>query len=42
MAQNINIRLASERVNPILPGDGEAPRIFTPGEIVTSQQGFMR
>ncbi|XP_077287844.1 exosome complex component Rrp4 [Arctopsyche grandis] len=42
MAENIHIRLASERVNYSLPGSGEAPRIYTPGEIVSTQQGFMR
>lgn len=36
------IRLASDRANlSLLSGDSN-PRLFTPGEVITSQQGFMR
>ncbi|XP_055597971.1 exosome complex component RRP4 [Uranotaenia lowii] len=42
MASNVMIRLASDRVNlSLLSGDSN-PRLFTPGEVITSQQGFMR
>ncbi|EAT34927.1 AAEL012874-PA [Aedes aegypti] len=42
MASNVMIRLASDRANlSLLSGDSN-PRLFTPGEVITSQQGFMR
>ncbi|KAL1401662.1 hypothetical protein pipiens_006445 [Culex pipiens pipiens] len=41
MASNV-IRLASDRVNPSLLSGDSNPRLFTPGEVITSQQGFMR
>lgn len=42
MTTNIDIRLASTRVNTTLFTENAMPRIFTPGEVITSQQGFMR
>lgn len=42
MTTNIDMRLASTRVNTTLYNEDEMPRLFTPGEIITSQQGFMR
>lgn len=42
MTANIDMRLASARVNTTLYTDNEMPRLYTPGEIITSQQGFMR
>lgn len=42
MTTNIDMRLASARVNTTLYTDDEMPRLFTPGEVITSQQGFMR
>uniref|UniRef100_A0A1Q3F074 Exosome complex component RRP4 n=1 Tax=Culex tarsalis TaxID=7177 RepID=A0A1Q3F074_CULTA len=42
MASNVIIRLASDRVNPSLLSGDSNPRLFTPGEVITSQQGFMR
>ncbi|XP_065092500.1 exosome complex component RRP4 [Ochlerotatus camptorhynchus] len=42
MASNVMIRLASDRANlSLLSGDSN-PRLFTPGEVITSQQGYMR
>ncbi|XP_055532781.1 exosome complex component RRP4 isoform X1 [Wyeomyia smithii] len=42
MASNVMIRLASDRVNlSLLSGDNN-PRLFTPGEVITAQQGYMR
>lgn len=42
MTTNIDIRLASTRVNTTLHTENAMPRLFTPGETITSQQGFMR
>lgn len=42
MTSNVIIRLASDRVNPSLLSGDSNPRLFTPGEVITSQQGFMR
>lgn len=42
MATNVMIRLASDRVNLSLMSGDSNPRLFTPGEVITSQQGFMR
>lgn len=44
MSTNVNIRLAIDRVNMGLLSQNEnrIPRLFTPGEVVTSQQGFMK
>uniref|UniRef100_A0A182MD70 Exosome complex component RRP4 n=1 Tax=Anopheles culicifacies TaxID=139723 RepID=A0A182MD70_9DIPT len=37
------VRLASDRVNiPLIADAGHNQRLFTPGEVVTRQQGFMR
>lgn len=46
MTTSIDIRLASTRVNNTLYTaelvDESMPRLYTPGEVITSQQGFMR
>lgn len=43
MTTNIDMRLASNRVSNTIPYTENAmPRLFTPGEVITSQQGFMR
>lgn len=42
MASNVMIRLASDRANLSLLSGESNPRLFTPGEVITSQQGFMR
>lgn len=42
MTTNIDMRLASTRINTTLQTDNVMPRLFTPGEVITSQQGFMR
>ncbi|XP_055849531.1 exosome complex component RRP4 [Episyrphus balteatus] len=44
MSTNVNIRLAMDRVNMALLSQNEnrIPRLFTPGEVVTAQQGFMK
>ena len=44
MSENVKIRLACERKNPVLTfGVGQAPsRVFTPGETITAESGFMR
>lgn len=42
MTTNIDMRLASTRVNNTLYTDDVMPRLYTPGEVITSQQGFMR
>ncbi|KXJ69729.1 hypothetical protein RP20_CCG026004 [Aedes albopictus] len=42
MASNVMIRLASDRANLSLMSGDSNPRLFTPGEVITSQQGFMR
>lgn len=42
MSTNVNIRLASERVNNSLEKGGHVPRLFTPGEEITGKAGYMR
>ncbi|ETN63659.1 exosome complex exonuclease RRP4 [Anopheles darlingi] len=43
MTTNVKIGLAADRVDiPLLNTEDKNRRLFTPGEIVTSQQGFMR
>lgn len=42
MTTNISIRLASDRVNNTLLTGDNIPKLFTPGQIITGQQGFMR
>lgn len=42
MTSTINIRLASNRVNNSLMTGDRIPRLFTPGEVITKQQNFMR
>lgn len=38
----IHIRLASERVDPSVSLNEDNPRIYTPGEVITEESGFMR
>lgn len=42
MTTNIDMRLASTRVNTTLYTENVMPRLYTPGEVITSAQGFMR
>lgn len=42
MKSKVNIRLASERVNHCIAGNYEVPRFYTPGEVITPIQDFMR
>uniref|UniRef100_A0A2M4AUY3 Exosome complex component RRP4 n=1 Tax=Anopheles triannulatus TaxID=58253 RepID=A0A2M4AUY3_9DIPT len=43
MTTNVKIGLAADRVDiPLMNSEDKNRRLFTPGEIVTSQQGFMR
>ncbi|XP_063229426.1 exosome complex component RRP4 isoform X2 [Bacillus rossius redtenbacheri] len=42
MSQNIHIRLANERTQNVIPCSSNPPRLFTPGEIITADTGFMR
>ncbi|XP_017491405.1 PREDICTED: exosome complex component RRP4 [Rhagoletis zephyria] len=44
MTTNVNIRLAIDRVNMGLLAQNQtrAPRLYTPGEVVTGQFGFMK
>lgn len=41
-ATKIHIRLASERINPTVSISRRTPRIYTPGQIITEQNEFMR
>lgn len=41
MTTNVNIRLASNRVNTTFVSDN-VPSLFTPGQVITEQFGFMR
>lgn len=42
MTTNVQIRLASDRVNTELPTNSNTPRLYSPGEIITNVQGYMR
>lgn len=42
MSQNVFIRLASQRIDNTIVSTSEIPQLFTPGEIITCQSGFMR
>ncbi|CAG9865299.1 unnamed protein product [Phyllotreta striolata] len=42
MSKNIQIRLASQRINTSVPGNQRYPKIFTPGQVITAQNEFMR
>ncbi|GBP87264.1 Exosome complex component RRP4 [Eumeta japonica] len=42
MTGHVSIRLASERVNHSVASSRELPRFYTPGEIITGMQDFMR
>lgn len=42
MSAHVSIRLASERVNHSVASTREVPRFYTPGEVITGLQDFMR
>ncbi|XP_023015296.1 exosome complex component Rrp4 [Leptinotarsa decemlineata] len=42
MSKKIRIRLASQRVNSSVAVNQRYPKIFTPGELITNQNEFMR
>lgn len=42
MTTNIDLRLASARITTSLYEESNIPRLLTPGEVITAQQGFMR
>ncbi|CAB3236905.1 unnamed protein product [Arctia plantaginis] len=42
MTSHVKIRLASERVNHSVRSNNELPRFYTPGEVITGMQDFMR
>ncbi|KAG6462989.1 hypothetical protein O3G_MSEX013583 [Manduca sexta] len=42
MSGHVSIRLASERVNHCVASNNELPQFYTPGEVITGTQDFMR
>lgn len=42
MSYNVNIKLSSDRVDSGLLADFTAPRLYTPGENIILQEGFMK
>lgn len=42
MTGHVTIRLASERVNHCVNPNNELPRFYTPGEVISGMQDFMR
>lgn len=42
MSENVVIRLAAHRVNSDLGGSSGSVEIYTPGQTITCQPGFMR
>lgn len=42
MPSNIQIRLATDRVNYTIALNQRIPKIYTPGEVITKQNEFMR
>ncbi|CAG9110327.1 unnamed protein product [Plutella xylostella] len=42
MTGHVSIKLASERVNHSVASTNELPRFFTPGEVISGMQDFMR
>ncbi|XP_013144558.1 PREDICTED: exosome complex component RRP4 [Papilio polytes] len=42
MTGHVSIRLASERVNHCVATSNELPRFYTPGEVISGMQDFMR
>lgn len=42
MSETIYVRHARHRVNPSVGITRRAPRIFTPGEVITERKEFMR
>ncbi|XP_045760388.1 exosome complex component RRP4 [Maniola jurtina] len=42
MTGHVSIRLASERVNHCVASSNDIPRFYTPGEVITGMQDFMR
>lgn len=39
---NVNIRLASERIDNSLPSSSTTVKLYTPGQTVSLQEGFMK
>lgn len=42
MVSHVSIKLASERVNHSVASNNDPPRFYTPGEVITGIQDFMR
>ncbi|XP_059621241.1 exosome complex component RRP4 [Phlebotomus argentipes] len=42
MSTNVQIRLARDRVDSELLSSDKTPRLYTPGEVITAQHGYMR
>lgn len=42
MSTNVQIRLARDRVDNELLSSDKTPRLYTPGEVITAQHGYMR
>ncbi|CAK1599546.1 unnamed protein product [Parnassius mnemosyne] len=42
MTGHVSIKLASERVNHCVAANNELPRFYTPGEVISGMQDFMR
>jgi len=42
MTTNVNIRLASDRVNYSILSSNYVPTLYTPGEVITPQQSYIR
>ncbi|XP_052747501.1 exosome complex component RRP4 [Bicyclus anynana] len=42
MTGHVSIRLASERVNHCVASSNDTPRFYTPGEVISGMQDFMR
>jgi len=42
MTSNVTIKLARDRVDNALPSDFRPPRLYTPGESIILQEGFMK
>jgi len=42
MTQKVYIRLASQRIDNTIAAASEIPRLYTPGEIITCESGYMR
>lgn len=42
MSENVFIRLGADRINPNIDINDRIPPLYTPGQTVTCQPGFMR